>query len=143
MHSPQEFDFCEIEVDSEFSHTYTVDENVHDAMASTFNDRSPIHVDETYAVAEGFRGRVMHGAILNGFLSHFVGMRFPGKRSLLTSVTINYNHPFYLDEEIRLTARVRQKVESQRVIVLDFKFSNADSGVKIASGKAQVVVRGA
>jgi 3-hydroxybutyryl-CoA dehydratase len=142
MHSPRDFSFDDIEVGGEFSHDYTVGEDVFDALVSAFNDRSPIHVDEIYAKAHGFRGRVMHGAILNGFLSHFVGMNFPGRRSLLTSVTINYNQPFYLNERISLTVRVRQKVESQNVIVLDFKFSNTGSEAKIAAGKAQVIVRG-
>lgn len=141
MHSSQEFSFSEIEEDSELSHRYTVDETVYDALVSTFNDRSPIHVDENYAKAEGFADRVMHGAILNGFLSHFVGMVFPGKRSLIASVNISYRNPFYLNDEIQLTSRVRQKVESVRTIMMDVKFSNAATDLIVATAKVQVVIR--
>ncbi len=141
MHLPREFSFSEIEENSEFSYVYTVDETVYDALVSAFNDRSPIHVDESYAKSEGFPARVMHGAILNGFLSHFVGMYFPGKRSLIASVNISYRKPFYLNDDIKLTARVRQKVESVRTIVMGFEFSNPASEATIASGKVQIVIR--
>jgi acyl dehydratase len=141
MHYAQDYSFDEIEENSEFSHLYKIDESAYDALLNVFQDRSPIHVDEEYAKSARFSGRVMHGAILQGFLSHFVGMRFPGKRSLILSVNINYHRPSYLGDDIRLTARVRQKVETGQVVVLDVKFLNIASNVVVASGKVQVAIR--
>lgn len=136
-----DFEFEKIEENSEFSRTYTIDDAVYQALSSVFNDKSPIHVDEEYAKSAGFAGRVMHGAILQGFLSHFVGMHFPGKRSLILSVNINYQRPSYLGDEILLTARVRQKVETGRVVVLEIKFLNAATQALAASGRVQVALR--
>ncbi len=136
-----DFTFEEIEENSEISETYAIDEAAHEALTNVFRDRSPIHVDESYARAAGFPGRVMHGAILQGFLSHFVGMRFPGRHSLILSVNINYHRPSYLNDELRLTVRVRQKVETGRVVVLEAKFYNQASNEIVASGKVQVSVR--
>lgn len=141
MHLAQDYSFDEIEENREFSHSYKIDEAVYDALVSVFEDQSPVHVDENYARAAGFAGRVMHGAILQGFLSHFVGMHFPGKRSLILSVNLNYHRPSYLGDEVRLTARVRQKVETGQVIVLEVKFTNAQSETILASGKVQVALR--
>lgn len=141
MHYSQDYTFEEIEENSEFSHLYTIDEAAHHALVSVFQDKSPIHLDETYARRAGFAGRVMHGAILQGFLSHFVGMHFPGKRSLILTVNLNYHRPTYLGDEINLTARVRQKVETGKVIVLEVKFLNRTSQTVVASGKVQVALR--
>ncbi len=141
MHFAQDYSFNEIEENSEFSHIYTIDEAVYTALVSVFQDESPVHIDEDYAKSAGFAGRVMHGAILQGFLSHFVGMRFPGKRSLILSVNLNYHRPSYLGDEITLTARARQKVETGQVIVLEVKFINNKTETIVASGKVQIAVR--
>lgn len=117
---------------------YVVSEAVYEHFLAAFDDRSPIHVDEAYAHSRGLPGRVMHGAILNGFLSHFVGMHFPGKSSLLLAVDLRYGQPFLLGETLRLEARVAQRVESQRVIVLHLTFTNLTRGGITARGKAQV-----
>jgi len=141
MHFAQDYRFDEIEENSEFSHLYKINDAVYDALVDVFQDKSPVHIDEDYARTAGFAGRVMHGAILQGFLSNFVGMHFPGKRSLILSVNLNYHRPSYLGDEIRLTARVRQKVETGQVVVLEAKFFNLASQTLVASGKVQVSIR--
>ncbi len=136
-----DYSFHEIKENDQSSCSYTIDDAVYQALVKAFNDESPIHVDDEYARSAGFDGRVMHGAILQGFLSHFVGMRFPGRRSLILSVALNHHRPSYLGDTIVLTARVRQKVETASVIVLDVKFKNAVSKATIATGKVQVSLR--
>jgi acyl dehydratase len=133
--------FHDIEEGAEYSHSYTIDETVYGALLSVFQDQSPIHIDDSYARTAGFSGCVMHGAIFNGFLSHFVGMYFPGRRSLILSVNMNYHLPSYLGDKVTLTARVRQKVETARVVVLDVKFVNQTSAKTAASGRVQILVR--
>lgn len=141
MHSATDYRFDEIEGNSEFSHLYKIDETAYEALLNVFQDKSPIHVDEEYAKSAGFAERVMHGAILQGFLSNFVGMHFPGKRSLILSVNINYHRPSYLGDEIRLTAQVKQKVETGQVVVMNVRFENITSGLLVASGKVQIAIR--
>ena len=133
--------FQDIEEGAEYSHSYTIDEAVYDALLSIFQDQSPIHIDDTYARAAGFVSCVMHGAIFNGFLSHFVGMYFPGRRSLILSVNMNYHLPSYLGDTVTLTARVRQKAETARVVVLDVRFVSQLSEKVVVSGKVQVSLR--
>lgn len=141
MHYATDYSFNEIEVNSKFSYIYTTNETVYHALINVFHDESPIHIDEEYAKAAGFTGRVMHGAILQGFLSHFIGMHFPGKRSLILSVNLNYRRPSYLGDKIQLNACVKQKVETGQVVVLEVKFLNIESQEVLASGKVQVGIR--
>ncbi|MCO6509333.1 MAG: hypothetical protein J5I65_00930 [Aridibacter famidurans] len=143
MRSPRDFSFQEIEEGSEYSETYRIGDEAIAALTGVFEDRSPVHVDEDYAREAGFEGRVSHGAILNCFLSHFIGMRFPGRRSMLLSANLNYRLPCYAGDELTLKAMVKQTVESAGVIVLDVRFLRGDEEELVASGRVQVKVRDA
>lgn len=131
----------EIKENSTFSYRYVISNEIYRALISDFGDTSPLHVDEAYARSAGFSGCVMHAAIYHGFLSHFVGTYFPGRRSLLLSASLNYHNPSYLNDEIELRATVRHKVESTRVIALNVEFVNMSSRSKVASGRVQVALR--
>src|SRR5258707_5019147 len=109
--------FEEIALGTQETRDYAISQLVCDHFLSAFEDRSPIHVDNDYAVAAGFAGPVIHGAAINGFLSHFVGMHFPRRLSLLLSVDMRYAQPSYAGDVIRLEAVVKQKVDASKVIV--------------------------
>lgn len=141
MHCAANYSFQQIEENFEFSKSYRIDETVYRALVEAFGDQNPLHVDDEYARRSGFDRRVMHGAILQGFLSNFVGMHFPGKNSLILSVSLNYHQPCYLSDEVVLTARVRQKTETGSAVVLEVKFRNAGADTLVASGRAQVALR--
>ncbi len=119
-------------------HVYEVTPAVHEGFLTVFGDRNPIHVDEVHARARGFSGRLMHGGLMNGFLSHFVGMVFPGRRGLLLSVDIRYLQPVYLGARLRLDGEVKQKVESERLLVLDFQFTDLGREVVVARGRSNL-----
>src|SRR4026208_1783235 len=105
MESAQVISYHEVVEGSTVEHDYTITPEVYQSVLAAFDDRSPIHVDANYARAAGFTDWGMHGAILNGFLSHFVGMVYPGAYSLLLTVDLRYQHPSYLGDTLRLTAR--------------------------------------
>jgi 3-hydroxybutyryl-CoA dehydratase len=125
----------------QYSHAYVITDAVYVAMTDAFGDRSPIHVDAEVATAAGYEGRVMHGAILNGFVSHFVGMVFPGALSLLQQVDLRYPAPSYLGDRIELQARVQQVSAAARTVVLAISMHNVTRDTVAARGRAQVGVR--
>jgi acyl dehydratase len=120
---------------------YVITPAVYEHFLRAFDDHSPLHVDAAYARACGFDGPVMHGGILNGFVSHFVGMVWPGANSLLLSVELRFLHPAYLGDTLRLQARIAQKLDVQKVVVLHLTFLNQTRGDAAATGRAQVKVR--
>lgn len=130
-----------IAVGDQASREYTITPAVYAHFLAAFADRSPIHVDAEYARRRGFSGPVMHGAIMSGFVSHFVGMHFPGRRSLLLSVDLRYSRPSFLGDRFALEATVSQTVQSQRVVVLNLAFHNLTQGQVTATGRAHVAVR--
>lgn len=117
---------------------YVISNRVYDAFMTAFDDRSPIHVDDGHARAKGFEGTVMHGGILSGFVSHFVGMRFPGANSLLLSTDLRFLKPSYLGDELRLEARVTHKLESEHVIMIEIAFHNSTRTWLAARGRVQI-----
>lgn len=123
-------------------HCYVITDSMWRAMTDVFGDLNPIHVDEAQALAAGFPGRVMHGAILAGLASHFVGMILPGRRSLLLSLDLRFARPSHLGDEISLAGQVVQRVDSESVVVILMSFENMTRNYLAARGKAQVRVSG-
>ena len=120
---------------------YVITAAVYENFLRAFDDRSPLHVDAGQARAAGFAGCVMHGGILNGFVSHFVGMVFPGAHSLLLSSELRFQQPSYLGDTLRLQAKLVQKLDVQSVVVLHLTFLNLTRNVTAATGRVQVKVR--
>jgi len=138
---PNDCSYEDIAVGMKIEHGYAIRPEVYQTFLEAFHDFSPVHVDQNYARTAGFAGRVMHGAQLNGFLSHFVGMIFPGRRSLLLAVDLRYLQPSYLGDELQLTAGVTQKLDAKKVIILDLVFQNLTQKTIAARGRAQVMLR--
>jgi 3-hydroxybutyryl-CoA dehydratase len=134
------FRFDDLREGTSAEHAYAITEACHLAMTDVFRDVSPIHVDEAAAKRAGFEARVMHGAVLNGFASHFVGCVLPGRRSLLLSMDMRYLTPSYLGDAIVIQGKVSQRVESERVVVLTLTIENRTRRHVAARARAQVRV---
>lgn len=126
---------------AEGTHTtaeYVISTSVYENFLRAFDDTSRIHVDEAYARSRGFKGLVMHGAILNGFVSHFVGMRVAGENGFLQSVDIQYKNPNYLGDAIAVDAEVIQKVEAVNVAVMKLVLRNTTQGTTAATANIRI-----
>lgn len=76
------------------------------AFAEVSEDHNPIHVDEDYAVASPFRGRIAHGALLNAWISAALAGSLPGRGSIYVSQSLNFKRPVKLDDEVTITISV-------------------------------------
>ncbi|MEP7263875.1 MAG: MaoC/PaaZ C-terminal domain-containing protein [Bacteroidota bacterium] len=120
-----------------FYTTFNVSEDVYDGFISTFHDRNPLHTDATFAREKGFKDKVMHGNILNGFLSCFIGEHLPYKNVIIHTQEIQYKKPVYLNDILSFTAEIISVTESVNVIEFKFFFENSE-GIKVAKGKIQI-----
>ena len=89
-----------------FTKRWTISEEMAAAFLRCSGDTNPIHVDDAYAQARGYPGRLMHGALLNALLSGFVGTGLPVKDTLCLMQKLNYRYPFFLGDELELQAMV-------------------------------------
>lgn len=95
-----------IEKDAMFKRRWIISEEMAAAFLRCSGDTNPIHVDDAYAQARGYPGRLMHGALLNALLSGFVGTGLPVKDTLCLMQKLNYRYPFFLGDELELQAMV-------------------------------------
>ena len=79
----------------------------------------------------------MHGNILNGFVSHFIGEQLPIKNIVILSQNIKFNNPVYLNDHLQFNASVSEIYESVNVINFNFKFINQKK-ITVAKGKVQI-----
>ena len=133
-----DFTFEDLTIGTDFQHSYVLSEDVYQRFLDLFGDTSPLHVDDGVAVACGFSAKLMHGAILNGFISNFVGMNFPGKRTLELGVDIRFLKPTYVGDVLELHATVKERLESKRVVVLHFVFRR--QSVAVARGAVSIMI---
>lgn len=120
--------------------SFKITEAVYSSFIKLSNDRNPLHIDESFAIAKGFNGKVMHGNILNGFVSYFVGECLPIKNVMIISQEIKFYKPVYLNNELQMDIELTEVTESVNVYLFKFTFNNKTSGVKTASGKVQICI---
>lgn len=116
---------------------FVVDERVYNGFLQTFNDCNPLHTDPVFAQGKGFKSTVMHGNILNGFLSYFVGECLPDKNVIIHDQNISYSFPVYLNDTLNFEAELVEVHHSVNAYEFKFFFSGKDSK-KVAKGRIQV-----
>jgi len=120
-----------------YIHTFKVTPDVYEGFIEISQDRNPLHTNAGFAQSKGFKGRVMHGNILNCFVSYFVGECLPVKNVIIHSQSIAFSLPVYVDNELTFHAELTGVFESVNTYEFKFYFKN-DEGKKIAKGKVQI-----
>ena len=120
-----------------YTHTFVADAAVYEGFITLFKDRNPLHTDTAFAVAKGFRGAVMHGNILNGFVSFFIGECLPLKNVIIHAQSIKFYLPVYLNDELEFNAEITDFFESVGTYEFKFYFKNKE-GKKVAKGDIQI-----
>lgn len=127
-----------INIGDRFTENFVVSADIHQGFIALFGDRHPLHTDTQYAVARGFRSEVMHGNILNGFLSYFVGECLPDREVMILAQKIKYQRPVYLGDRLTLEVEVADVHHSVNVVELACKFRNAADGKVVAMARIDV-----
>jgi 3-hydroxybutyryl-CoA dehydratase len=77
------------------------------AFAAVSGDFNPVHLDEAYARTTLMKGRVVHGALLGGFISAVLGAELPGPGAIYLSQTLSFKRPVRLDDEVTVRVVVK------------------------------------
>ncbi len=116
---------------------FCVTHEVHSQFMNIFKDCNPLHSNIAFAREKGFKSEVMHGNILNGFVSYFIGECLPIKNVIIHSQEIVYKNAVYLDDLLSFDAVVTETFDSVNAVEFKFNFKNAESKV-VAKGKIQI-----
>ena len=120
-----------------FEEFFVISDEIYSGFIATFNDRNPLHTNQQFALAKGFKDVVMHGNILNGFISYFIGEKLITKDVIIHSQEIQFKNPVFLNDTLIFNAEVNGVYESVNAIEFKFIFKNKLEKV-IAKGKFQI-----
>ncbi|HWD89040.1 MAG TPA: MaoC/PaaZ C-terminal domain-containing protein [Mucilaginibacter sp.] len=120
-----------------FERSFIVSESVYNGFIKTFGDNNPLHTDDRYAKYYGFTEKVMHGNLLNGFLSFFIGECLPVKNVVIHTQDIQFKNPVYLNDTLLFQAVVSDVSEAVNMVEFKFSFKNRDAKV-VSKGKIQI-----
>ena len=132
-----------IKVGDVFKVKRTVTRDVYEAFLICSEDRNPLHANDDYARALGYKSKLMHGAILNAFISGLVGTGLPSNDTMCLSQMVNFKKPFFCEDEILIDATVSDVQPSPHaglLVALKLRFSVADNVV--ATGQVQLLMDG-
>ncbi len=84
----------------------TVTEHDIEAFAEVTGDENPVHLDEAYAAATQFKGRIAHGMLSAGYISAVLGTQLPGPGAIYVSQTLNFRRPVRIGDEVTAEVKV-------------------------------------
>ena len=76
------------------------------AFANLSGDMNPLHMDEEFARAAGFPGRVASGMLTSSFYSRLVGVYLPGKRALLDGIDLEFKSPAFIGDRLTVSGEI-------------------------------------
>jgi 3-oxoacyl-[acyl-carrier protein] reductase len=119
--------------------THTIAAEDVDAFAALSGDDNPLHMDDAYAKACGFEGRVVHGMLLSAWLSRMLGTHFPGPGVLWLSQDIRFARAVYIGDSVEVVVRVKHKAVELRTLVLETTVLGPD-GSPVLTGEARTMM---
>jgi len=107
------------------------------SFANASGDRNPVHLDDDYARASIFGGRVVHGILTAGLISAVLGGVLPGLGTIFTELHVKFLKPVYLGQRVTAEAIVTEIINPKRVRLL--VAARNEAGEDVALGNAVVV----
>jgi acyl dehydratase len=90
-----------------------------ESFALLTGDWNPLHMDRAYAQRAGYRDRIVHGALLAGWISRLIGMEIPGRQSLLLSTKIDHVAPTFPKDKLEVSGTIQSVHREQGVVLLN------------------------
>ncbi len=83
------------------------------AFAAISEDHNPLHLDDDYASATMFKGRIAHGMLSAALFSALIGQRLPGHGSIYLAQNLSFRAPVGLGDTVTATVTV-SKIDSTK-----------------------------
>lgn len=129
----------EIVVGDAVEQHFAFDAAARKAFAAVANDRAPVHEDERFAHAHGFRGTVIQGMCVSTRFSRLIGMYLPGEFAILEMLSLKFKHPTYEGQALVFRAEVTRILPPLKVVKL--ALSAGSAGIHHITGEAQCLIR--
>ena len=98
---------------AEFTKTVTEADVV--LFAGITGDLNPAHVDQAWAEASRFGGRIAHGMLSASFISTVLAMKLPGPGTIYLSQSLRFTAPVRIGETVTARVEVAEVMPKRRV----------------------------
>lgn len=109
-------------------------------FAKVSGDYNPLHLDEEFAIAQGFSNRIVHGALVISRVSGIIASKFPGAGTIIGTIEWKFISPVLINQELKLVFTLSKSQTRKGLLELSV-FNDAQSVVQeakliIFSGKS-------
>lgn len=108
-----------------------------DAFAECTGDDNPVHIDEEWAAASIFKGRISHGLLTAGLISATIGTQLPGPGTVYVSQTLRWTAPVRSGDVLTCTVTVKELIPEKNRAILTTVV--ACDGREVLTGEALVM----
>jgi len=120
-----------------FTYSMVMSQEIVNGFQSLSGDNNKLHIDESYAQANGFSGKVVYGNLLGLMVSYLVGEVLKEKEVMLLSQSVEYKRPVYIDDEICVQGEVIFINEAYGIVEFKLTYKNLNDNL-VARGKFSV-----
>ncbi|MCO8144073.1 MaoC family dehydratase [Rhodovulum tesquicola] len=106
-------------------------------FAEVSTDRNPVHLDDDYAMATIFEGRIAHGMLTAGLISAVIGEQLPGHGTIYLGQTLKFLAPVRPGDVVLAEVEVMAIDYGKRRVTLDTRC--LVNGKPVLKGEATVL----
>lgn len=106
-------------------------------FATVSGDVNPVHLDEEFAAATPFKGRIAHGMLSGALISAAIACELPGPGTIYIGQEMSFLRPVRLGDEIRIELEVLEKLPKNRLKIATQVINQ--EGKKVVDGVATVM----
>jgi 3-hydroxybutyryl-CoA dehydratase len=107
-------------------------------FAGLSGDSNPVHMNEVYALATPFKGRIVHGMLSASFLSTAIATKLPGPGSIYVRQNLKFRAPVRIGDTVEARVTVAEIIPGKNRVVLKTTCSVGETVV--IDGDATVMV---
>ncbi len=107
-------------------------------FAGVSGDTNPVHLNQDFAEATLFRGRIAHGMLSAGFISTVFGTRLPGPGCIYLSQDLRFRAPVKIGDTVTATVTIREIVPEKARVIFDTACKVGETVV--VDGEAKLMV---
>lgn len=111
--------FTALRIGQQESYTRTVTDDDIQRFVGVSGDDNPVHLDETYAAASMFKGRIVHGLLSASYISTVIGTRLPGPGAIYMGQSLRFNAPVRIGDTVTATVVVKEIDQARRRLTLE------------------------
>ena len=127
----------EIEVGQTAEFTKTVTEADVVMFAGITGDLNPAHIDQVWAEASRFGGRIAHGMLSASFISTVLAMKLPGPGTIYLSQSLRFTGPVKIGDTVTARVEVAEVLPKRRVRLTTTVRTH--DGTQVIEGEAVVL----